>query len=604
MLSIQGILDLINDNSYKKPLLIERWREVYYRMSLHIDGVCPAYRDIRTGVWQDNAPYIHTNQYTWDAYYQWIFETIIYNRYPREPQILRNFRLSLHKPFTKDPFYQIIQVVTGAIFQDSGYQVTVNDQEDNDYIWGANFHKKNLVRYLADRFQMICADPNGLFVVAPKEPHYATTTSRIEPEIWFISSKDIRWVTKDEVIFCIDDVMWAVNGMAYHRFEKTEGDKYVNVDNDFGGYYYAHFLNRVPAYVAGGQWNNRGYYDSWLTAALPIADEYLMTKSDEVMVMKNAGFPFIIEADTDCPDCESRSGWVQDACDCDRSDSTCRCSGTGWIRNKCNTCHGEGSISRSPIDRIIAPADEMDKDLIKVVNIDTSINKLHLDNNKVIFQSLKSALHLHYIDEAQSGTAKDKDMETRYQFIMSIANDYFDRLIPSSLNDILALRNVTVNGGIVMPKPTDYILVKPTQFQIKTSFDLLEELDKGKKSGIPAYQQAALLEDYVDKQFGGNDVLKKKTQVINTIDPLANMLPADVQSVVMNNAATNRDWQFSVKLNYILDKLIRQRGEEWFLRASIDDIEILARTEFDKIVPKPIDMNEPLVIDENKAFIS
>lgn len=608
MLSVQGILDLINDSGYKKPLLIEQWKDVYYRMSLHIDGICPAYRDIRFGTLQSNSSnvtwggnaYVNPNKLGWCSEYQWLFESYLFSRYPHEDDLVRTWRFSQYKPFTQSPFLQVIQVITGAIFQDSGYSITVNDKSDNDYIWGKNFHGKSLVNYISDNFQMICADPNGVFVVAPKESHYETTTSDIQPDIWFIPSRDIIWYGKDEIIFKIEDIYWAVNRMAYHRFQKVE-DTYQNIDPS--GYYYAHFLERVPAYKAGGLWNNRGYYESWLNSARAIADQYVISISDEQMVMKQASHPFIIEADTECPDCESHSGYIQNKCSCNGDgDATCDCSGTGYVRTMCPTCKGNGSISRNPADRIIAPTEDMDKDLIKIVNPDTAINKLHIERNKEIYNDMLRALHLHYIEQAQSGIAKDKDMETRYQFILKISNDLFDRLLTGLIEDILALRNVSVNGGIVMPRSTDYVIVKPTQFQIKTTYDLLEDLTKGKESGLPSYQLSQLQLDYVEKQFGGNDLLKKKTEVINIIDVLANLPTADIQAIVLNNAATNRDWQFSVRLSYILDKLIRTNGQEWFLNQSIDNIETAARTEFDKVMPPTFDATQPIVVDENRAF--
>lgn len=597
MLSIQGILNLINDNGYKRPLIIEQWKDVYYRMSLHIDGICPTYYDMRSGILIKNQV-INPNKISWCDAYDWIFQYSLFSRYPHEAEVTRNWRLSQYKPFTKAPFLQIIQVITGAIFQDSGYNITVNDKDDNDYIWGANFHKKSLAKYISDSFQQICEDPNGRFVVLPKEPYHSTTTQRIEPDIWFIPSKDIIWVTKDEIIFDVDEIRWAVNGMAYFRFQKDEAGVYQNMDGLNGGYYYAHLLNKVPSYVAGGLWNNRGYYNSWLDAALPVADQFVISKSDEQMVMKQASHPFIIETDTECPSCENSSGYLMVACN---HKTSCDCV-DGYYRDKCSDCRGTGQISRNPGDRIIAPAEDMQHDLIKIVNPDTSINKLHLDNNKDIYLALKEALHLNYIDEAQSGVAKDKDMETRYQFILSIATDIFGRIIPGLLGDILALRNISVNRGIVIPKPTDYVLVQPTQFNIKTSMMLLEELKEGRDSGIPSYQQAALIEDYTQKQFGGDDVLQKKTCVINAIDVLANKSAADKQIAVSNNACTTRDWQFSERLDYILRKLIRSKGQEWFLYAEIDDIETEAIAEFDKIVQKIPVTDMPIVYDENRAY--
>ncbi len=50
--------------------------------------------------------------------------------------------------------------------------------------------------------------------------------------------------------------------------------------------YYAHLSNQLPCYVAGGVWNNQGYYSSWFENAKPIADEYAAPYSTEQLVFR------------------------------------------------------------------------------------------------------------------------------------------------------------------------------------------------------------------------------------------------------------------------------------------------------------------------------
>ncbi len=57
---------------------------------------------------------------------------------------------------------QCIQVVTGAIFQDSGYSITITDKADNEYIWGNNFDGKCLVQCVSDSFPSIVERPERL----------------------------------------------------------------------------------------------------------------------------------------------------------------------------------------------------------------------------------------------------------------------------------------------------------------------------------------------------------------------------------------------------------------------------------------------------------
>lgn len=633
MLSIEGVQNLLNDNNRNEMPFLFKWREVYYRMSLHIDGICPIFTANVNG--QEVS--IYRNLYTdyYDANYQYIFDAFLFGRYPTEPSETRNWRYSQYKPFTQDPFQRCIQTVMGAIFQDSGYSIKIENQEDNDYIWGNNFEGKNLPNYFVDKFQNICNDPNGIFITIPKEPRYATTTKRIEPHVFFIPSKSIKHITRDEVVFEQDNYAWCVNNIGYFRFQKDPSTKkYFHVDEKQGGYF-AHMLGRVPMLVAGGIWNTQGFYESWLKAARPVADEYVIGKSDEGMVMKQASFPFITLASTDCPDCEH--GKCQQCTNCHVDSGSCSCgisheNASNLALINCPSCGGSGQRSINPGDILIAPPENMDNPLVRIENIATDINKLHIERNEGIYNAMLRALHLNYIEQAQSGVAKDKDMETRYQFILKISNDLFDRLITGVITDIISLRNVRGENGTTAPiitKPvtptlfgTNYLtysgntsgivntgnyqrnvttdanrlftIVKPTQFQIMTSFDLAEEYKMARESGLPVYQLNRILSDFADKRFGGDDVLQKKTHLINTWDMFSTMPYADISIVLLNNGATDRDLQFHIQLPLLIDKLVNTNGNDWFL----DNSEETIRTEIDAMFTaiRPI---VPKVIDEN-----
>jgi hypothetical protein len=592
MLSLGGILDLLNNPSfkdgYRRDVRIMNWRRIYYGMSLHISGICPAYQYLR----YDNGVYNYTWWYPngegcfeWE--YQFLFDAQLFSRHPREPEVTRQWRLSQYKPFTKAPFKQVIQVTTGALFQDSGYSITVDNQEDNEYIWGENFHGKTLAQFFADKFQTICEDPNGLFVVVPKEPYYQTTTKRIEPDVWFVPSKFVRYHTDDEIIFEMNEIHWVINRVGYFRFAKDENKKFYNLDGADNGYY-THAFDHVPNYVAGGVWNTKGYYDSWLDAAKAIADEFVASKSAEQLVNKDASHPYTIETDTKCPDCEQSTGSIRWCVGCNHATSSCSCESPS-VENQqlkvCGTCRGEGSISRNPADRIIAPADQMDKDLIKIVSPEVDINKFHAENNAYIYNEMLKALYLYRTDKAESGAAKAIDQEWKYQFFSAISNDLFGRLITRVLQDILALRNVTVNNGIVRPKPTDFTIVKPSQFQVKTSFDLQEEYKVAKESGLPSYQLSAILADFSDKRFGGNDAFLKKDYYVNALDKLATKNDADIQIMLLNNAVTPRDYQFHAELPMILDSIIRERTPDNFIRMSFEQVQSEVEARFNAIRP-------------------
>lgn len=588
MLSVSAIIDLLNDQGkgFKTPPFINKWRGVYFGMSLHTTGACPAFRILKPGANYENtgkngprAPRAGWTYpvgfYGWE--YQQLFEIYLLNRHPREADETFQWRLSQYRPYTRTPFQKCMDVVSGAIFQDGNYSLTLDNADDASYIDGNNFNDHDLIGYIKNNFQWICEDPNGRFIVIPKEPYYATTTSKIEPRVYFIPSKNIISITDDEIVFNIRDIAWVANNIGYFRFKKDPAtDKYIHIDGSYGGYY-AHMFGRVPNIVAGGVWNTQGFYDSWLNAAKAIADDFVSSKSAEQLVNKEASHPFIVEASTDCPDCNA--GLIQEACEITAETP----QGQRLIR--CPRCGGSHTISHNPADRMIVPPDQMKEKLIQIINPDVDINKFHKDNCKDLYTTMMEALHMNYVEQAQSGVAKDKDMETRYQFILNISNDLFDRLITNIVVDILSLRNVAVQGNGVVPAPTDFYITKPTQFQIKTAAELLLEYKAATESQLPDYVRAKHVEDYVDKQFGGDSVLKCKTSLINQMDFLAVATEGDKESRVLGGACSNRDWQFSVVLPSIIDAIIREKGNEWFCAAKYDDVKKLVDTAFELIEP-------------------
>jgi len=591
MLSIDAVVNLLNDTSFVTPPFLFKWRDIYYRMSLHTTGACPSFKNLRyetkqgkawnTGTWVGDT----VNPIGWAGLrYDWIFDTFLLNRHPRESEITRQWRKSQYKPYTQAPFQQVIDKAIGTIFADSNYSVKVEDKEDNDYIQGNNFHGKSLVGYMSQQLQAICEDPNGIFVTIPAEPYYNTTTARIEPRVYFIPTRDIIHLTKDEVIFNCMDLAWLVNNIGYFRFEKDDTDKYIHVDEKYGGYY-AHLMGNQPKHFAGGIWNTQGFYESYLKAAQAFADQFVSDRSAADLVNKDSTHPWVTMASVDCPDCD-HTGKVQFCNTCHHKSDDCSCTDDkqNWTLNACSKCGGKGQMSWNPADIMIAPPKDMGNDLIKVINPDVAVPKWHAENCDNIYNSIMRALHQMYIEQAQSGKAKEKDMEGQYLFLQKISDGIFD-LIEKILLDILSLRNTSTAGGNIKVNPAKYYIVKPTQFAIKTEDDLLEEYAVATKSNIPDVVKSRQIIELVDKLYGGDDVMQRKMSLICQMDYLAVTSEPDKLAKVNGGAISPRDWQFNTVLPSILDKIIREKGGEWFISAPYDDIKALIDTEF-KLIPE------------------
>jgi hypothetical protein len=282
-----------------------------------------------------------------------------------------------------------------------------------------------------------------------------------------------------------------------------------------------------------------------------------------------------VEASIDCDECQGR-GHVQKEC------AACP---TGLELVTCKTCHGSGQVSRNPGQRIIIPHEKMkDGTPVQIINPDVSINTHHREVCVQIMDLVIEALHLQKTDEAQSGVAKAIDQERLYKFISNISNHIFDKLVHDTLSDILAYRNVATVGGQVYPAAMPFRIVKPTQFRIKTSADLLAEYSEGFNAGLPSFIRRRMALDFVDKQYSGDAVMKKKAVIITEMDELSVLSLDEILQLRDAGTITAAAIIYSRKLPVVLESLIRAYGEAWFLNAGFEQIKTEVESEMDELV--------------------
>lgn len=580
------VLDLLHKRTHYPEMdrKLLQWRNVYYDISLHTLGICPWF-DINAR--RINPAGYYDSRYHFEYQNRFIYHLL--NRHPRESLETLNWRLSRYKPLTKAPFQTVTELVTGAIFQDGNYSIEIPDQQDSDYIWGNNFWGKNLVGYFAEiGYKNMVEDPNGFFIRMPKKPYYEYQQGEdVEVSIWFINSTHIRYISKDEVIFCHDGYAWHVDRMAIWRYKEVKEGQYELQTEDSEGYY-AHMFGKLPISIAGGEWNSKKYYDSYYDKAKAAADVFIDTFSSQQLVDKNASHPFIIESSEECPSCHGNRQFQNcNNCQCDTK--FCKCGNQeNWSLIDCNSCDGTGIIASDPSRRKIVPADQLkDGQHVQIVSPDVAVNKHHIELCEIIMKMIKEALHLNLIDEAQSGKAKGIDQDRQYKFISKISNHIFDDLIKESISDIIAYRHVVASANGVQPTVYQFKIVKPQQFDIKTAQMLLDEYKTAQEGKMPKYILNEHIIDYADKQYSGNDTVKKKAVFITQSDPYSLHSVEEKVSLKVLGGITTEQIILSDNLPIILDRIIRDKGDEWFQEADFDAINAEVTRLKPEYLPKP-----------------
>ena len=565
-MEISKVLDLLNGREKPESYItdmLKKWKDVYYGMSLHTIGITPSYT---TGGATVGHP-CHCSEY------QFLFDRKLLNRHERESTALRNLRYSLYKPLTKSPFSQITEVVTGTIFQDSNYNIEIPNDEDKDFIWSNHFNGYDIIGYFSNiGYRNMVEDPNGLFLRIPDKPYYEQPDGRVNIDIWFVNSKDIIYYDRKELLFKKNN-RWAyyIDESTIWRFERI---KEIWILKETQGYY-AHMLGKLPVTVAGGEYNTHGYYDSFYDKAKAIADDFIASYSAAQLIDKEMAHPYIVSASEDCPDCQS-TGTLQWCNGCNYSAENCICDSkeyTDYAKITCNKCGGSGQQSRNPGQWLILPYEQLkDGDPIKIISAPVA-NNMHLrEVAKTLYEQMMHALHLRKTDKAESGVAKAIDQEWLYQFISKISNHLFDKIIFDTIADIIAYRNVTVQNGRMFPQQYEFIITKPTQFQIKTEEELLDDLSASIEKKIPVYERQKKDMEYAAKKYGGDLVFNKKAQVINALDFLNTMTNDEIMSIRLAGGCDQADIILHTCINMWLDDMIDDKGENWFIEAEISEI--------------------------------
>lgn len=578
MLTVNDVISIINNNFADNTALEARfkdekkkmanWESVYYSTSLHTKGACPKFTSL-VGAGEVEPPFYFGDKY------QYLFDNFLFTKHPREQLVTRNWRYSQYRPLTQAPLIRIIEVVLGAIFQDSQFTLELENTDDDDFIKGENFEgldgvKYDMISYFVHMIAMsIFEDPNGYSIRMPAKAWYEITEAKVPVAISYVRTIDIIWPPDGNDFIFYDRekkyIYW-VSRVAILRFRKsTDGTRWELEDNRG---YYAHMLGYLPITKGGGVWNTEGFLNSYLFKAVPIANEFISSFSAEQIVDKEASHPFIQIAAMDCPTCEGEGRIQKKGAEC----ATCP-GGYEYTLGECPTCRGRKQVSFNPADRLEAPADQMDKDLIKIIAPPIEVNTYHRNKNKDLMTDLLDALGLLKVQESQSGVAKAIDQEKLYQFISMVNNNFFDNHIFNAVRDITAYRNVRANGfGVLAPTAGAFKITKASQFQIKTADDLLAEVESAGTAKVPSIIRRELVVEYMDKRFGGDEVLLQKTKIISQLDKLFIYSPDEKAVMKGSGEVSQEDLHYSINLPLVIDEIGRERGNQ-FLFSEIETIE-------------------------------
>ena len=428
---------------------------------------------------------------------------------PNEEPAIKAYRLSVYQPKTKSTANKALSIVS-KIFNPSLFTIRWKDQNSNsekleDYCMEFYPAFNSVLVFMQEvAMPKMIADPNGVMAVKPINL-VIPDTERVEPLAIIYGSKNIWHFDYESCLVLLKQERDEVKKSDVYRFEfydKTNIIQFTLEKLSSGEITieetakYAHGCKSMPLWQLRGspeaQDDGTVIYKSFFEPATPYWNDAIGHESDLKGAFQLHMHPFRYAYVEECKHIyqnqRCQHGTIKMP---DGAAITCpSCNGTGYSGGS-SSPYGMMLINRDktpgtndagnfpvPMGYINQPTEPTDL-------LDKYVDKQHKKGLDALSMDI-----LDKIGENQSGIAKVIDRGELYDFLARIATVVFD----VHLNNIFYYFNALMFGVSDGEKAKGNLptVVKPVQFDISSTFELVEQLAQAKKAGLnPNYLKAA-----------------------------------------------------------------------------------------------------------------
>lgn len=517
-------------------------------------------------------------------------KALIATRRPYEDEEIKKYREDNYEPITRGPFTRFLTNLQ-RVFSAAQVTIDAGNETVNAFITGNNFSGMDLRSYWARRVAVRGVnDPNGVLVRwvehVPEAPN-----ERVVPSLHLVLCKNIKHYT-DEVftwksgekspVLAPDpaggpDKVVQPLGTVYYVVTKTDFYKYQQVgevqENKFEMvHWYNHALNRFPLDVIGGEETSapnektneeEAWMQSFVINALPYANECARQWSDHQGVLIVSGFPLREMTPVTCTYEGCVEGFIKQ-----------RTPGTDEVETKrCPNCKGRGKVPPfGPYGVLLREKQGVlgggskpdDKPMVEFRNPDPSILEFGGKTWREYKADLEKELNLLFIEEQQSGKAKEIDREDKVAKLDQLGTHLF----------LVLMKNTIIDFGDLLfspVKPEALNITLPPTFTVRTEDELNAEMKDARDGGQPVPVISAMSAEFVRKRFAGNRGLVKSTEILLDYDPLYGMEASDVAAQQAGGVIDSVMVRRHTLAYTALRRLIRAKGEGVLDAADIFD---------------------------------
>lgn len=515
-------------------------------------------------------------------HYEGFMSDAIRNAFPRENESQRAYRHRIYASPTKASLNQAIldvnRCVMGERFTLHFGEATQKELETRLEYCGSSL----LGYFMTDVYPQRVIDPNAVLCVIPDVDSIEDSKSTpIKVELWVFNSQDIVYMCDDLVI--VKDENTGLS--CYQVFTKN---LWASVEILGGGInllsYYEHLNNDLGVSVLGGKKryqtyktnmlarkNDNGqyqetiktyFYESDFAFALSAMTNTEVLDNQNKVLVNTEAFPILVTAGLECTECNGR-GKIQ-----------ARDGGTGELKtiemqdpnepmffeheeiiwHTCPSCNGKKTLSLGTMDVVQKPQTKaVNPDIIQNQNLQNEVLSYispPTDNLNAVygqfkdtFAQMEETLNIARPSKfAESGISKDKDRESKYTMLDSIATD-LERLISDTCKSII--KYLFFGNESTIQNELKALLVKrPISYDIESLSELQTEYDTNIEQK-PISLRYALLKRITEKKFGqtSNEVkvleLAKRFTKGNFLRTKQEILDLQLQGIISKEAAFN-----------------------------------------------------------------
>lgn len=483
---------------------------------------------------------------------------IVDSRRPFEDEGIRTYRKDNYEPITTSLFTRAIDNLQRIL---SGAQVGITVSNSlEEYINRSDFEGLPFRAFINRRVvRRMIEDPNGVLLWWPKGKGVKVGNEKVDVSPILVLSTQIKHFTPDVFTFLSrekSEVLVQVEG----RWKKQYDGKvyYIATTEAFYKYeqfgrisdnkfelkpHYTHELGRLPLVVLGGEEaediKKDGasviYYKSYFQSAVAFANEAVRQFSDHQGILVTSAFPIKEIEQEPCPNKSCSSGFVKHVVHKGENDEV--------EERRCGVCGGAGYIvpmspygvlSRKKSGALLGDKETRDVPMMRYISPDVDIVKYSGDHWDSLLQKAEKALNLLFIDEAQSGKAKEIDREDKVSTLDKIGANVYQNIVLNSLQIIDSLREI-------LPERRQTISISlPATFKTKSEKELIEEIEGLRLAKAPSFLVAQASKDYFRKRYSGDRTMLRAMNFLSIYDPLF-YLSQDEKDKLLASATINEE---------------------------------------------------------------